>query len=101
MRIPSTFLTHNTSTVFSCATANTVFINWYEVLVVGYNTAENYWIIKNSQGTTWGESGFARINMTSTNGEDCGIKRNIDYLLFERTTFVFFVLSAIIAALII
>ena len=35
--------------------------NYHMVCIVGYNTAERYWIVKNSWGTDWGESGFFRI----------------------------------------
>lgn len=31
------------------------------VLLVGWNDAEGYWILKNSYGTGWGEDGFMRI----------------------------------------
>jgi cathepsin F len=43
----------------------------HAVLLVGYdNTAQPYWIVKNSWGTDWGESGYFRIE--SDNGL-CGI----------------------------
>ena len=35
----------------------------HSVAVVGYNGDKNYWIIKNSWGTSWGESGYIRITL--------------------------------------
>lgn len=45
----------------------------HAVLLVGYD--ENRWIVKNSWGTNWGESGY--INIAKNNGgTSCGIKLN-------------------------
>lgn len=48
------------------------------VLVVGYGSDTkdgDYWILKNSWGTSWGESGFFRIAKSDKNGAGiCGLQ---------------------------
>lgn len=42
----------------------------HAVLVIGYgtdSTGVNYWLLKNSWGTRWGESGYFRILKETTN----------------------------------
>jgi len=53
------------------------------VLVVGYGSDVkdgDYWILKNSWGTSWGESGFFRIAKTSKTGAGiCGLQQEPSY----------------------
>jgi hypothetical protein len=41
----------------------------HAVLIVGYNDEEEYFIVKNSWGTGWGESGFFRIDYSQLTNE--------------------------------
>ena len=38
------------------------------ITIIGYNDEEEYWIIKNSWGTGWGEEGFAKISYDFKSG---------------------------------
>jgi len=53
------------------------------VLLVGYGTnattAQDFWIVKNSWGPTWGEQGFFRVLRNKGSSLDCGIPDYANY----------------------
>ncbi|XWS16856.1 hypothetical protein CRYUN_Cryun33cG0016600 [Craigia yunnanensis] len=55
----------------------------HAVTIVGYGTSEegtNYWLIKNSWGTNWGENGYMKIQRdVGTPGGLCGIAMKPSY----------------------
>src|SRR3989304_1290589 len=45
------------------------FEGYHTAMVVGYDDTEQYFIVKNSWGTDWGESGFFRIAYSEVNSD--------------------------------
>ncbi|XP_041061014.1 procathepsin L-like isoform X2 [Carcharodon carcharias] len=57
----------------------------HAVLVVGFGreSGRNYWLVKNSWGTSWGDQGY--IKMAKDSGNICGIASYAVYPLLQRS----------------
>ncbi|GAB2232528.1 hypothetical protein Droror1_Dr00011566 [Drosera rotundifolia] len=54
----------------------------HAVTVVGYGTSDDgtdYWLVKNSWGTSWGENGYIRMQRGLGDGGICGIAMSASY----------------------
>jgi KDEL-tailed cysteine endopeptidase len=67
------FQTYSTGILTSAACGTNID---HAVVAVGYGA--NYYIVRNSWGTGWGESGYVRIGMTEGLGT-CGINQYVFY----------------------
>ena len=81
--LPTTFTVyedfmHYKSGIYSYITGKK--LGAHAVLLVGYNDAENYFIVKNSWGTGWGENGFFRIAYSEMDGKPKFGKNTIRYI---------------------
>uniref|UniRef100_A0A7S2IR96 Peptidase C1A papain C-terminal domain-containing protein n=1 Tax=Zooxanthella nutricula TaxID=1333877 RepID=A0A7S2IR96_9DINO len=70
--------------------ASGVFICWsfkpggrldHAVAAIGYGAdgGEEYWLVRNSWGTSWGEAGYMRLRRAGDGGQDCGIAQEATY----------------------
>merc|ERR1719231_638661 len=57
------------------------------ILAVGYGTdsGKDYWIVKNSWGTVWGEQGFGRLERGKNSAGECGILMQASYPVVSKS----------------
>jgi cathepsin L len=75
----STFMQYKSGIISSSACGTSLD---HAVNLVGYGSenGRDYWILRNSWGTNWGERGYFRVARTSRNGPGiCGILRMSSY----------------------
>lgn len=63
----------------------------HAVLTVGYGTdpeGGDYWLVKNSFGTHWGENGYIRIQRTASGKGVCGIMQDTSYPVVQSRVVV-------------
>jgi len=80
--IDATFLQFYNSGIFYSALCSSIAYN-HAVFVVGYGTEggaeKDFYIVKNSWGTAWGESGYIRMSRNRDN--NCGIANYLAYAI--------------------
>ena len=74
----SDWSTYQTGVISSCGTDID-----HCVQVVGVNTDEGYWIVRNSWGTSWGQNGFIYLK---TDQNTCGITTDPTYTAPKSVT---------------
>ena len=84
--IDADYMQSYTSGVYD-STQCTTTIN-HAVVIVGWGTQNgvDYWIVKNSWGTLWGEQGYVRMKRGKTNGGLCGINTLLYYPILNNAT---------------
>eukprot|EP00928_Gymnodinium_smaydae_P053276 TRINITY_DN37309_c0_g1_i1.p1 TRINITY_DN37309_c0_g1~~TRINITY_DN37309_c0_g1_i1.p1 ORF type:complete len:359 (-),score=47.94 TRINITY_DN37309_c0_g1_i1:138-1214(-) len=69
-------------------TAKCGFMLDHAVLAIGYGTDNglDYFLVKNSWGRSWGESGYVRLSRDGWFGGECGIRTSPHYPVVQKAT---------------
>lgn len=77
----ASFMSYRSGVYIEPSCGNTLYNLDHAVLVIGYGTenGEDYWLVKNSWGTYWGDAGY--IKMARNRNNQCGIATKPSYPL--------------------
>lgn len=77
----ASFMSYRSGVYIEPSCGNTLYNLDHAVLVIGYGTenGEDYWLVKNSWGTYWGDNGY--IKMARNRNNQCGIATKPSYPL--------------------